>query len=251
MRRLVSARSKPPVLCDLGFYLLQAGRAAEALEPLERCIDAARAVADEALLTKALHYATRAGLDLRPPEQLLGRIEEGISIARRLDDQLHLYLHEVLRTIWYIFYGRPEDALRIGWAFVEDHERSPSPHIAAHVIETGAWLALLAGDAQTATSHLETALTTYAALANPGCSCHALEAYAWWLAVRGADGRAPAVLEAVVAIRERQHHHRAAYESVPYRGVSAMVGPALAGGVGPAFEDLTVGIELALEELRR
>ncbi|MGE4164187.1 MAG: BTAD domain-containing putative transcriptional regulator [Vicinamibacterales bacterium] len=241
--------TRAQVLCDLGFYLLQAGQADAALEPLERCLDLARTTDDDALLTRALHYQTRAGLDLRPPELLLARIEEGLDIARRIGDALHTYLHEVLLTIWHVFYGDPADAQRVGACFVRDHRASPSPHIAAHVVETAAWLALLDGDPARAAADLEFALRTYDALANPGCTCHALEAFAWWLAISDEQEQAAAVLTGVTRIRARDHHHRAVYESVPYRGATAALGAAHRPVA--AFDELATGIAAALTRLSR
>ena len=92
-------------LCDLGFYLVQAGRAADALGPLDRSLDLARRLGDPAQLTRVLHYSSRAAMGLRDPAVVRALIEEGREFALRHDDRLHGYLHSVLLTVWHVLYG--------------------------------------------------------------------------------------------------------------------------------------------------
>ena len=67
--------------------------------------------------------------------------------------------------------------------------------------------------------------------------------------MRNETDAAHGALDAVLAIRNRDHHHRAAYESVPYRGAINLLGQTAT--TQGSFEDLATGIKVALDRLRR
>jgi len=237
-------------LCNLGFFLLESGDIDAATPPLEKSLAIVRELDDPALLTQVLHYVTRAGFGRLEPEILIALVNEGYDIADDLGDPLHGYLHSIMRLMWHVNHSEPACIRDVGQEFLDRYLQIPSVHIGSHTNEAGAWLAMLEDQHEVARRYLETAFGFYRELGNVGCTCHALEGVAWWLAARGELDEAGSVLDSVLAMRETYHCGRAPFEDFAFRRALDLLGAnRQSPGNEPPFDDLESSIEFALTVL--